>query len=350
MFAGLVFGAFVGMVVGLANYVKLRAAPLETAQPLTPARNRFWRRMAMAAFLVAVIIMLAIISVALYRLVPPGFFRSQRPVEHFPFEPPAATGSDQNTTSPGAAPSPVALEIKPAPFDVVHPEPHSFYWGFNGFIPPSSLASFVFVVWSNGVPTVDPGFSTYFKVGPNGGIDLPFCLLDCYRPVDTALFTGVTETQRSNVLAAWHYPESAGISNAVRWDVNLGAGSTGSRWLTMPPYHKVEGMLLRSVRTEYQAVIPLIEFDQAPQILSSRESGTEVRVRVQDPLIGLHGLLAGKHGQSGVELRIFLEPLTSPTIRSLPGETDHTNYVVGTGLAWPIEKVLDQIKHRQFSE
>jgi hypothetical protein len=45
-----------------------------------------------------------------------------------------------------------------------------------------------------------------------------------------------------------------------------------------------------------------------------------------------------------VELRIFLEPLRLPPIRTLPDEIDRTNYVAGRGLAWPMDEALAKIK------
>jgi hypothetical protein len=41
-----------------------------------------------------------------------------------------------------------------------------------------------------------------------------------------------------------------------------------------------------------------------------------------------------------VELRIFLQPLTSPPIRTVPNETDRTNYVAGSGLAGTMAEAL----------
>jgi hypothetical protein len=53
----------------------------------------------------------------------------------------------------------------------------------------------------------------------------------------------------------------------------------------------------------------------------------------------------GNHGQSGVELRVFLEPLRSPLIRTVPNEIDRTNYIAGRGLVGTIEEALATMKN-----
>jgi hypothetical protein len=49
-------------------------------------------------------------------------------------------------------------------------------------------------------------------------------------------------------------------------------------------------------------------------------------------------------GWSGVELRILLEPLRLPPIRTVPNEIDRTNYVEGRGLAGTMEDALESMK------
>jgi hypothetical protein len=202
--------------------------------------------------------------------------------------------------------------------NIYHPEPGELDWGFKCFIPPDHLASFLFVRWTNGVPIVDTGYSTYFKVGKAGGIDL-FCSLSCYWIASESDFSKLTDAERRRRLAAWNYPESAGITNAVRWNVNFGAGFTASSWIAMPPFNRDEIKLPQSVQSGHQRVIRLGEF-------AGPDSG-------------------GNHGQSGVELRIFLEPLRSPPIRMVPNEVDRTNYVSGSGLAGTMEDALNQMKN-----
>lgn len=213
---------------------------------------------------------------------------------------------------------PGQLVIDTEQFETAHPEAGELDWGFKCFVPPSHLASILFVRWTNGVPQVDPGYSAYFKVGKAGGIDIPFCSLACYRILDTQYWKGLNEDLRPQALAAWNYPESSGVTNAVRWDVNLGLGFTGSRWMAMPPFRGVKVQLPQSLRSGHQRAIRLVDFDPPEGDLG--------------------------HGQSGVELRIFLEPLKSPPIRTVPNEVDHTNYIAGRGLAGTMEDALRAIK------
>ena len=166
---------------------------------------------------------------------------------------------------------------------------------------------------------MNPGFSTYFKVAKAGGIDVPFCSLSCYRVSSESDFLKLPNAQRHQAMASWGYPESAGITNAVRWNVNLGTGFTASRWIAMPPYHRLEVKLPQSVRSGYQRVIPLVEFHRPDGDVN--------------------------HRQSGVELRIVLEPLRLPPIRTRPNEIDRTNYIAAMALAGTLEEALNTIKN-----
>jgi serine/threonine protein kinase len=243
--------------------------------------------------------------------------------------PPAAAGvSDHlppaggtSTSVPSLAQSAPAgqLVLDNAQFERAHPpERGELFWGFNCFVPYGHLASFLFVRWTNGVPQVDPGFSGYFKVGQAGGIDIPFCSLACYRILDTESWSGLNEDQRRQTLAAWKYPNSSSVTNAVRWDVNLGLGFTRSCWKEMPPYRGVNFQLPQSVRPGRQHVIRLVDFDTPDGNASP--------------------------GRSGVELRIFLEPLKSSPIRLAPSEVDHTNYIAGDRIAGSMAEALRAIK------
>ena len=231
--------------------------------------------------------------------------------------PPA--GGSSGTVPSLAPPAPEAkFVLDTVQFERAHPEPGELFWGFKCFVPPGYLASILFVRWTKGVPQVDPGFSGYFKVGNAGGIDIPFCSLSCHRILDTEFWKGLNEDQRRQTLAAWKYSESSGVTNAVRWDVNIGLGFTSSCWKVMPLYRGAKFQLPRSLRSGHQLVVGLLDFD-TPESNAS-------------------------HGQSGVELRIFLEPLKSPPIRMVPNEVDHTNYIAGTGLAGTMEEALRAIK------
>jgi tRNA A-37 threonylcarbamoyl transferase component Bud32 len=207
--------------------------------------------------------------------------------------------------------------IEAAQFEIAHHEPGQLDWGFKCFVPPDHLASILFVRWTNGVPNIDEGFSAYFKVGKAGGVDIPFCSLSCYGIPESQIAT-MTNAENRRLLTQWLDARSTSVTNVVQWNVNLGLGFTSSRWLAMPPYHRVETALPLSLRSHHQRVIRLVDFT-APEEDAS-------------------------HIQSGVELRILLEPLKSPPIRMVPNEMDRTNYVAGTGLAGTMEDTLRAIE------
>jgi serine/threonine protein kinase len=233
------------------------------------------------------------------------------------------------------------LFLNPEQFTRSNPEPGQLDWGFKAFVPPDSLATFLFVVWSNGVPRIEPAFSTYFKVGKVGGVDLAGCLVSCYHVGESRWLGGLDESEKVKKLAAWKYQDPAGSTNAVRWDVSLGGGATVSSIIPMPPnlgvgfsannrdwtvrsiksmplYHRISTSLPQSLESGHQLRFPLIEFDQPTNDLSD--------------------------GWSGVDLRIFLEPLRIPAIRLLPQETDMTNYVAARGLVGTVDEALAKIK------
>jgi cyclic lactone autoinducer peptide len=229
---------------------------------------------------------------------------------------PTAGGAE--TRSPDMSPDDYPLVINAEHFDILHPpEPGQLDWRFNCFIPPDHLASLLFVCWSNGVPAINPGYCTYFKVGKTGGIDL-FCSISCYRLASQSEFSKLNEDERQRILANCGYPESAGVTNAVWWNVNLGAGFTAGSLIAMPPLTRDDIQFPQSVHSGHQRVIPLAGFD--------RPEGD------------------GNAGRSGVELRILLEPLRLPPIRVVPNEVDRTNYVSGSGLAGTMEEALNAIK------
>ena len=263
--------------------------------------DRFWRWFAVAVFSGIVLMVL---------LVPALWLTYKKLGQPAPTVQPA-TGQTQTPR----------LVLSTVKFEARNPEPGELRWACKGFVPPNHLASFVFVCWTNGVPNVsaNSAFSTYFKVGPSGGIDLEFCKVACHRILDSPEFANLTDTELRQRMAGWHYPESAGMTNAIRWDVNLGAGYTCSGWMAMPPYRYRELLLPQSVRSGHQRAIRLVDF-----------VGPE---------------FDGNRGQSGVEVRIFLEPFNGPAIRTRPNETDRTTHVAGQGLAGTLEETLLAMKN-----
>jgi serine/threonine protein kinase len=209
-----------------------------------------------------------------------------------------------------------ALFISSEPSSTFRPEPGGMNWGFRIFVPADHLASVIFVCWSNGVPRVDPGFSSYYKVGKSGGIDVPYCSLSC-NPVPWSQSANDANSQTEIRLAEWSWLESRNVTNAIQWNVNLGLGYTSSRWAILPPYHKLETSLPLKLHSGHQRSFQLVDF------VAAESSGTP--------------------GRSGIELRFFLEPLHLPPIRTLPGEVERTNYIAGNGLAGTLEETLEKM-------
>jgi hypothetical protein len=132
---------------------------------------------------------------------------------------------------------------------------------------------------------------------------------------------GLDESEKVKKLAGWPYNDPAGSTNAVRWDVSLGAGATVSAIKSMPAFHQINPSLPQSVELGQQLRFPLIEFDRPSS--------------------------APSNGWSGVDLRIFLEPLRIPAIRTLPNETDMTNYVAARGLLGSVDEALARIRESE---
>ena len=285
-----------------APTARIGSPPVVAAEAQRP--DRFWRRLALVVL--ALIGTIAILAPIKYLTSGKAGYQAPHVEEQI------ASQQSQTDSSP--------LVIDTMHFNFTRREPGELEWGFQCFIPADHLASFLFVRWTNGVPVVDRGFSTHFKVGKAGGIDLPF-FLTCYPIPETTIASMMTNADSRRLLSQWGLsePRPAGVTNVVQWNVNFDNGPTGSRWFAVPPYHRIEPRLPQSVRSGHQRAIRLVEFD------------------------GPEG--DGNHGQSGVELRIFLEPLRSPLIRTVPNEIDRTNYIGGFGLAGTIEEALDTMKN-----
>jgi len=170
------------------------------------------------------------------------------------------------------------------------------YWTFKCLVPAEHLAHVVFVRWTDSGPKVEPGLSAYFKVGKTS-MDEDFYLC-CGRLAEAP---------------------SSGETNGVQWAVRLVARvGTGGHFPDQPPYRRSETPARMTVRSGHQGVLRLVDYVR-PEGESS-------------------------HGQSGVELRIFLEPFNSPPVRTDPFEVEGTNYVAGRGLGWTEDDALKAIK------
>jgi hypothetical protein len=159
-------------------------------------------------------------------------------------------------------------------------------WPFSCLIPAGHLAQFVFIAWSNGVPTINPDDSGYLKVG-----EKPVVLKDLWYIYDTNRF------------------RPPGATDVAHWSVVFKAPDfeTGHFVTNQPPFRKLETASKSILHSGHQLAIRLAEFV---------------------PPAG-----SASHGWSGVEIRLFLQPLTSPAVRTDPNEFDYTNYVADWGLA-----------------
>jgi serine/threonine protein kinase len=297
-----------------AEKPNLKASGSATEKP-----DRFWRRFAIIVALV--LLAMIIFPVALYflALLVPAASKARAEGEPAVRAENAASAAKPLTTELIAP----RLVLQSERFEPVNPETNQLDWGFKVFVPPNQLATFLFVRWSNGVPAVDPGFSTYFKVGQAGGIDIPFCSVSCYRESESRQFSQMSESLRPQFLAGWHYPEAAGASNAVHWNVNLGANATAGALRPMPPYHRVETSLPQSVSSGHQLRFPLLEFERPAN--------------------------SSSNGWSGVDLRIFLDPLELAPIRMRPNEIDMTNYIAARGLLGSVDEAAKMIQEKPVS-
>jgi serine/threonine protein kinase len=205
-------------------------------------------------------------------------------------------------------PSPLPVEPQPGEREL---------WTFKCFVPPNHLASFVFVRWLDGVPKVEPDYCAYFKVGNAGGIDSFLSI--SYDQLAPSWFTlTITNAEERPLLLKAGFPDepSAVVTNAFRWNVNLGLGFTVSARMPMlmPPHQRAKTLERYTVWTGQQAAIPLVDF-------------VEPNAAKPTP-------------KSGIELRVVLQPLTVPAIRTAANEVDRTTFIGGTGLAGSTEQTL----------
>ncbi|HEY5914649.1 MAG TPA: serine/threonine-protein kinase [Verrucomicrobiae bacterium] len=169
-------------------------------------------------------------------------------------------------------------------------------WSFRCLVPPDHRAQVLFIRRTNGVPIIEPGFSAYFKTGHTpAGVDF---LIHC-EPLEKSATSGTT--------------------NAVLCNVYLGLGyTTGGLLAIRPGFRALDTPARMTVQTGHQRVIRLVEYPE-PQGRSQT-------------------------AQDGVELRILLQPLTSPAIRTVPSEKELANCIGGYGLEESVEKTQELMK------
>ncbi len=185
--------------------------------------------------------------------------------------------------------------LPPAIAEQAGPRTNSLDWRFICLIPPNHVAQILFVRWTNGIPTIaESRLSAYHKVGKT--------------PAEIELFI-------SHDLNGPPIPED----RRSQWTVSPGMEYSSSTYAPAdPPYRRMETPSRMSVYPGHQRKIPLVEFAAAGHSAGDRSDG--------------------------VELRIILQPLTTPAIRTVPTEKDNGHYISGHGLIGTMEEALDAIR------
>jgi tRNA A-37 threonylcarbamoyl transferase component Bud32 len=171
---------------------------------------------------------------------------------------------------------------------------NAMVWRFKCLVPAEHMARILFVRWSNNVPLVENAGSAFYEVG-NASMDQDL-FVSCSPPV-------------------------AGRPNqpTVDWAVSLFGKRTAL--VTVPEearYRRLETPAHLTLRSGHQAIIRLVDY-----------------VTPAGQPVG---------GNSGIELRIFLEPLKFAPVRTDPFQVQEQNYVAGTGPGWTTEQALEAIK------
>ena len=178
------------------------------------------------------------------------------------------------------------------------PATNRLYWTFKCLLPTEYMLRIMFVRWTNGVATLDTGFGAYFKVG-KAPVEQDFWFM-CER--------------LTNALPG-------GVTNVLQWNVSLvGQVTAAQHFPGEPPYRRPEPPATLAVRFGHQGILRLVDY-AAPEG-------------------------HGGHGQSGIELRFFLEPRKEPVVRTNPLEVEGTNYVAGYGPGWTADQALKAMKER----
>ena len=167
---------------------------------------------------------------------------------------------------------------------------------FKCLLPAHHLVRVLFIRWTNGVAAVQNGLSGYFKVG-NAPIDADFAL-GCQSLAEVAA------TQPTN---------------GVHWAVNLfGRAANESDFPGEPVYRRLKTPAQMIVRSGHQGILRL-----ADHLTSDGQASRD---------------------RSGIELRIFLEPMKHAPVRTDPFEIQGNGYVAGDGPGWTAAEALKAIK------
>jgi tRNA A-37 threonylcarbamoyl transferase component Bud32 len=212
------------------------------------------------------------------------------------------------------------------------PDEHINCWRFNYLIPAGQMAQLVFVYWSNGVPSIWPGLSGYFKIGQKPVV-LPNVIVSCGTngPVSDAGTNGTHGASLDLPSELLAKAVRGRGTNEMMWGSDLGWDAATAEVIS-------NGSEVISNQSTYRVLTP------APR--SILHSGHQLAIRLAefDPPAG-----SASNGWSGVELRLILQPLTSPAVVTDFSEHDGTNYVSGFGLDGASETtILKMIKDLPF--
>jgi hypothetical protein len=136
---------------------------------------------------------------------------------------------------------------------------------------------------------------------------------------ENAMVKGVREKIANAEKRLRDLEEASRLTNTVPWGVSLFAHRTAL--VSVPgeaAYRRLEMPARLTVGSGHQGILRLVDY------------------------VTPEGQAA--HGQSGVELRIFLEPMKYASIRTDPFEVEGTNYVAGFGPGWTTDEALKAIK------
>lgn len=255
--------------------------------PLAPSvetnSDRFWKRLAFGMSVLCLILLALVVA----------FLRSPRAALLFMESPetPPSMGSPQPSLI-----RPVRMQKEAAELVIdkskktygMGPSDPRAYWTFTCLVPAGHLAQFVFVLRTNGIAIIRPDFSGYIKAG-----EKPVVL-------ENILFSGETNTTTATkVLPPTIAPWCAVYTDFSHEAIGSISNQPSCRKLEIPP---------RSVlHSGHQLAIRLAEFIQPDE---------------------------SEHDKwSGVEIRLILQPLSSPAVQTDPNEVVGPGYVGGFGLA-----------------
>lgn len=172
------------------------------------------------------------------------------------------------------------------------------FWPFTCLIPAGHLAQFVFVLWTNGVATIRPDLSGYIKVG-----EKPVVLGNILFGSNTNTTTRALGTN----VARW-FAEYTGFNHEASCLIS-----------NQPSCRKLEIAPRSVLHSGHQLAIRLTEY-----------------IRPAD---------SDHEKWSGVEIRLILQPLSSPAVQTDPNEAVDAGYVGGFGFAGASEEsIIKMIK------